>query len=239
MRGCRELARPSLPRACASRRRRGSQRIVAAARRPRQGGSARRDRGVGPRARLLHVAVADTFSQRTPAESFVGWRDLAEKVEPSGRIRARAGSRLATTGSPENWPFMVPDRNGSSRSTNGERYLFDSVGPEHHRDRPRFWCSRKERSDLTNSVAASTRSSRSPISSGSDPTGRLAVYGVWLANGARTDILDQGLPMIEAPFAAPCGGRLVWTSLSQVAEKRISGPWQRHRAAAGMKEVIR
>ena len=206
-------------------------RIVAAARRPRQGGGAGRDRGVGPGARLLHVAAADAVLACGPRPSGLS-AGATLRRRSNGLMaenRARAGSRPPTTGSPGNWPSTDPDRNACSRWTSGERYLFDAVDPSVIAT-PAILVLPKGAGAIRQIPALfRRRSSRSPTSSASAPTARSPLPVV--AGQGRPHRYPRGGDAVdrEPSSLRPMAG-VVWTSLLQVAGREIQARWQ-HRAA--------
>ena len=131
------------------------------------------------------------FSLRTPAERFVGWRDLAEKVE---RLRQESGANWIATGDyvlTGELAFYGPGPERVRQVDERERYLFETadgsiigtpailVLPKGrgaiHKFRRCF--------DSLEWIADLDRVG---------PDGPVATYRAWLANDAHADILTRG-----------------------------------------------
>jgi 4-amino-4-deoxy-L-arabinose transferase-like glycosyltransferase len=148
--------------------------------------------GVSVLVLLFFVSPLPTpFGQRTPAERLVGWSGLAERVE--GVMEETGAGWIATAdyGLTGELAFYGPGSGTVQQVDERQRYLFDTVDPSVTRS-PALLVLLKERSDLRKFKRCFE--SIEPVSEIErvGPDGPVAVYGVWLAKGARKDILRRG-----------------------------------------------
>jgi hypothetical protein len=131
------------------------------------------------------------FLDRHPAERLVGWRDLAGQVE---RLRQDHGAGWIATadyGITGALAFYGPGPELVHQVDERRRYLFDTVDPS-VAAAPALLVLPKERSDLRKfrrcfvAIEPVTEIRRP------GPGGAVAEYKVWIATGARADILKRG-----------------------------------------------
>ena len=141
---------------------------------------------------LFFVSPLPTpFGQRTPAERLVGWSDLAGDVEVLREASGAGWIATADYGPTGELAFYGPGPEMVQQVDERQRYLFDKVDPSVIRA-PALLVLLKERADLRKfqrcfaSLEPLTEIERI------GPDGPVAVYGVWLATGARQDILRRG-----------------------------------------------
>ena len=131
------------------------------------------------------------FSLRSPAERFVGWSDLADRVE---RLRQESGAGWIATGDyvlTGELAFYGPGPELVQQVDERERYLFDSVDARIIQA-PALLVLPKGRGaihklrrcfELVEPIADLDRIG---------PDGPVATYRAWLARGARADVLTNG-----------------------------------------------
>lgn len=141
---------------------------------------------------LFFVSPLPTpFGQRTPAERLVGWSVLADEAEA---LMAASGAGWIATADYSltgELAFYGPGTELVQQIDQRQRYLFDTVDPDVTQS-PALLVLPKERSNLPKFRRCFA--SLDPVGEIEriGPDGPLAVYGVWLAKGARKDILSRG-----------------------------------------------
>lgn len=141
---------------------------------------------------LFFVSPLPTpFGQRTPAERLVGWAGLAESVD---RVMNDTGAKWIATadyGLTGELAFYGPGPDRVQQVTERQRYLFDTVDSK-MTTLPALLVLNKDRSDLRRFRRCFA--SIEPVGEvdRNGPDGPVAVYKVWLAEGAREDILKRG-----------------------------------------------
>ncbi len=131
------------------------------------------------------------FGQRTPAERLVGWNGLAKDVEALMETSGAGWIATADYGLTGELAFYGPGTELVQQVDERQRYLFDKVDPSIMRAAALLVLP-KERADLRKFRRCFT--SLSPVAELErlGPDGPVAVYGVWLAEGARKTILSRG-----------------------------------------------
>jgi hypothetical protein len=141
---------------------------------------------------LFSVSPLPTpFGQRTPVERLVGWSGLAEDVEAFMEKSGAGWIATADYGLTGELAFYGPGTELVQQVDERQRYLFDQVDPSVTRE-PALLVLPTERSDLRKFQRCFT--SLDPLGEIEriGPDGPVAVYGVWLAEGARKNILRRG-----------------------------------------------
>ena len=131
------------------------------------------------------------FSLQTPAERFVGWRDLAAKVE---RLRQASGAGWIATadyGLTGELAFYGPGPELVQQVDERERYLFDSVDTRII-ETPTILVVRKGRGSIHKLRLCFETVEPIAELDRIGPDGPVAAYRAWLAKGARADILTAG-----------------------------------------------
>jgi 4-amino-4-deoxy-L-arabinose transferase-like glycosyltransferase len=131
------------------------------------------------------------FGQRTPAERLVGWPDLARQVEG---LMAKSGAGWIATadyGLTGELAFYGPGTERVQQVDERQRYLFDTVDPAVTRA-PALLVLPKERSDLRKFRRCFESIEPLAEVERPGPDGAVAIYAVFLADGARKDILRRG-----------------------------------------------
>ena len=131
------------------------------------------------------------FGQRTPAERLVGWSDLADDVEALMEKSGAGWIATADYGLTGELAFYGPGTELVQQVDERQRYLFDKVDPSVTQS-PALLVLPKERSDLRKFRRCFTSLEAVAEIERIGPDGPVAVYGVWLAEGARKDILRRG-----------------------------------------------
>ncbi|MCB1499169.1 MAG: glycosyltransferase family 39 protein [Bauldia sp.] len=131
------------------------------------------------------------FGLTTPAERMVGWQGLAERIEG---LRSDTGAGWIATadyGLTGELAFYGPGAALVQQVDERQRYLFDQVDPS-VTTASAILVLPEERSDLTKFQRCFD--SLEPLGSvqRDGPDGPVATYLVWLADGARRDILRRG-----------------------------------------------
>ncbi|MBN9023682.1 MAG: glycosyltransferase family 39 protein, partial [Rhizobiales bacterium] len=148
--------------------------------------------GVSVLVLLFFMAPLPTpFGQKTPAERFVGWSDLAAGIEE--RMAATGATWIATAdyGLTGELAFYGPGAERVQQVDERERFLFDHVAPG-TTDGPAILVLVEQRARL----GKFRRCFASLDSLGSiermGPDGPVATYRLWRAEGAAPDILTRG-----------------------------------------------
>ena len=148
--------------------------------------------GVSVLVLLYFMAPGPTpFGQRTPAERFVGWTGLATEIEELMSENGAtwvATAEYALTGE---LAYYGPGPERVQQVDERERYLFDPVD-ESVTEGPALLVLASERSRLARFRRCFE--SLEPVGEVEriGPDGPVATYRIWLATGARSDILSRG-----------------------------------------------
>jgi len=143
---------------------------------------------------LFFVSPLPTpFGQRTPAERLVGWRGLADAVE--ARMASTGAGWVATAdyGLTGELAFYGPGTEHVQQVDERQRYLFDTVDTDVTHS-PALLVLPKERSNLRKFRRCFASLDPLEDIERNGPDGPVAVYAVWLAKGAKADILKRGCP---------------------------------------------
>lgn len=143
---------------------------------------------------LFFVSPLPTpFGQRTPAERLVGWHGLADEVDVLMAASGAGWVATADYGLTGELAYYGLGTELVQQVDERQRYLFDKVDPDVTRSTALLVLP-KERSNLRKFRRCFASLDPLPDIERDGPDGPVAVYAVWLAKGARTDILERGCP---------------------------------------------
>ncbi len=140
---------------------------------------------------FLMTPLPTPFGQQTPAERFVGWRDLAAELETTMRENGATWIATGDYGLTGELAYYGPGTEAVHQIDERRRYLFDTVAKD-ATSGPALLVLPADRARPERFEACFDVLTPLPAVERLGPDGPVATYAVWLATGARNDILRRG-----------------------------------------------
>jgi 4-amino-4-deoxy-L-arabinose transferase-like glycosyltransferase len=140
---------------------------------------------------FLMAPLPTPFGQQTPAERFVGWQGLAAELETMMEENGATWIATGDYGVTGELAYYGPGTEAVHQIDERRRYLFDTVAKD-ATSGPALLVLPADRARPERFAPCFDTLAPLPAVERQGPDGPVATYAVWLATGARNDILRRG-----------------------------------------------